>query len=101
MIQQSLEQLAIAHLSIVDLRRALEAAERRPIDTYAIGLDWYQPEHRNLPPARARYCAAIFQWSGSRWRRVRRMTGPRPLKDIQTEISFQSKRLGYPIINAA
>lgn len=101
MIQDSLEQLAVAHIPESVLRRYLEAAMARPLNQYGIGIDWLTREHRLKPPERARYCIAIFQWRGERWHRVRKISGPRVLKDIQIDVRRQAERLGYPIITSA
>lgn len=109
MIQQSLEQLALAHLDHQRLAELAAMAEARPLGQYAIGIDWLRKDHRLMLPEKARYCVAIFEWRESvrfgprkpaplSWHRVRRISGPLRLEQIQSDVERHSRRLGHPII---
>lgn len=97
----SIQQLALAHMTKEDLAICHVASVSRPQRAAALGIDWYQPDHRHKPLDRMRFVVARFEWQGTCWRRVYKYGGPRPLNEIQAALESQAKRLGLPIIDQA
>jgi hypothetical protein len=89
--------LAIAAPAITEdhLRELLRSAAIRPRGTYGIGIE--PVEYDGKP---RRYRVVQYHWSGHRWHRFRKISGPKTEADIMPELRRAAQRLGHPIIGA-
>ncbi len=93
------DQLAIAiaapSISEEQLRDLLRAAALRPRGTFGLGVERIPTDGRP-----DRYIVVQYQWSGHRWHRFRKLSGPKSEANIMPELRRAARRLGHPIIGA-
>lgn len=85
---------------------------RRPIGTTALAVDFYDGAERKKPMedqavrlpdgqtgwvGGARWCVAIMLWTGERWRRQRRISGPMRHKRAIERLYEESQRRGIEV----
>lgn len=84
-----------------ELAKAAQRAADRPVKTVALDIDLYGPADYKRDIESARWTVARFEWTGARWRRVRKLCGPKKFADALDELQFQLKRTGLPRVTNA
>lgn len=102
---------ALVEGSRADLAKARLADIERPVGTLAVDIDFYSRAEKDKPHedydfhahghhyqgSGARWCAIKVKWTGSEWKRVRRLTGPMQFSDALSKRSEFALRLGLGV----
>jgi len=93
-------------------RRAIDAA--RPVGTRGISIDFYDSTDRKRPAVDydvttpdgrryqgfgARWAAVLVSWTGTEWRRVRRLSGPLQFEDALDRAGEEAKLRDLPRVD--
>lgn len=114
LVSQIVDGLAAqARRDIADAR-ALNAA--RPVGEIRLDIDFYSAADRDKPiedfdfhdasgrhwkGTGARWCVAKYKWTGSEWKRLRRISGPLLFTPALDRCAQECKRLGLKRVGAA
>lgn len=100
MVAQSRKDMAAARLADLE----------RPVGEQRIDIDFYSPAERKKPAqdfdfhahgyhyqgTGSRWCVIKVRWTGTDWRRIRRLSGPLQFTDALTRAGEEAKRTGIP-----
>lgn len=90
-----------------DIAKSRSADAERPVGEVRLDIDFYSPADRDKPiedydfhahghhyqGTGARWCVAKYRWTGTRWRRVRRISGPLLYTPALDRCTQECKRL--------
>ena len=106
---------ALITSGLKDMALALQSDRERPVGTLALDIDFYSKAEADKPISDgsmewqgqtvswtgARWCVVKDRWTGTNWRRVRKLSGPLQFTDALTRCGEESRRTGIGRKSAA